>query len=123
GTITLSPEQDSCSATQVQVFELNNFIRMPQFYSINIDARGGYLSREDYIRAWEIAEFDTVRNSLAISTKCMGIWGCKTNRYEWARQYGDDFDSIYEDISDDHKEFYGRRWDRDFAAAYKANQR
>src|SRR5262249_47744076 len=65
--ITLNPNQDACTATDVGVMELNNLIRKPQFYAITVDANNGNMSRDEYIRAYERTEFDSARNALKVS--------------------------------------------------------
>ena len=119
GVITLDRSQDKCFATQVMIQELSNLSQKSALQKAHSDAAAGNLSREEYIKAIELAEYDGVRKVIKAFDACKDKWGCTTCEKEWARKYTT-FDDYYaKALSNDHKEFYGKRWDAQFKAAYE----
>lgn len=120
GEITLDPGQDKCTATQVQIQELTNLSHKADFEKATKEAAAGDLSREGFIKAYEKIEYDGVQNVIKAFDSCKDKWGCKTCEKEWARKYKT-FDDYYDKaLSNDHKEYYGKFWDTNYKAAYKA---
>jgi hypothetical protein len=119
GEITLDPGQDCCIATQVLIQELSNLSHKADFEKATKEAAAGNLSREDYIKANERAEYDGVRNVITAFDACKDKWGCTTCEKEWARKYTT-FDDYYNKaLSNEHKEYYGKHWDATFKTAYE----
>jgi hypothetical protein len=119
GEITLDENQDPCIALQVQIQELTNLSHKSDFDKASTSAFNGDLSREDFIRAYEHAEYDGVHNVIKAFDACKDTWGCKTCEKEWARKYKN-FDEYYKGMSTAHKENYGKWWDSNCKSKYDA---
>ncbi|MEO5558145.1 MAG: DUF4157 domain-containing protein [Dokdonella sp.] len=120
GTITLEESSDRCTATQVLIQELSNMSRAKDFDTLSNDAISGNLAREDFIKGFELIEYDSgVQNVLSAFDACKSVWKCSTAEKEWARKAGN-FDDYYTKLlRPAHKEDYGTWWDTNCKAAYE----
>src|SRR5579872_1541419 len=112
GAITISP-QDCCNAMQSMIHELTNVSHGPDFTRIDSDAAQGNVAREDYAKANEKIEYDGVKNTLKAFDSCKASWGCGPEakaKFDGFRS-AHNFDEYYDQISEDHKNFYRNYWD------------
>jgi hypothetical protein len=121
GTITLDSTLDHCFATQIQIQELSNLSHKQDFTDSAAKCTAGDLTRDQFVRAYEFAEWDGVHKVIQAFDACKDTWGCKTCQKEWARKYKT-FDDYYAGMSNDHKENYGKWWDSNCKAAFDAKQ-
>lgn len=120
GEITLDKSLDKCTATQILIQELSNLSHKKDFDDATSKALSGDLSRDEFIRAYEKAEYDGVKNVINAFDSCKDTWGCKTCEKEWARS-AKNFDDYYNNyLSSSHKENYGQWWDANCKGAYDA---
>jgi hypothetical protein len=118
GEITLDSSLDKCFATQILIQELSNLSHKADFDKATQDAAAGNLSREEFVRAYERAEYDGVKNVITAFDASKRTWGCNTCEKEWARSVKD-FDDYYNNyLSKSHKENYGKWWDANYKDAY-----
>jgi len=121
GEITLSKHHDVCFAAQVQIQELSNLSHKKDFADASTSCLDGKISREGFIRAYELAEYDGVKKVIKAFDSCKDKWGCKTCQKEWARKYTS-FDEYYKKgLSNEHKEEYGKWWDDHCKDSYAEN--
>ncbi len=120
GIITLDQSRDKCFAVQQLIQELSNLSQKGRMLNVFRSAAAGDLSREDFIRGIELAEYDAgVKNVLNAFDQCGETWGCKTTPKEWARK-AKDFDDYYNNfLAPSHKEHYGKHWDKHYKTAYE----
>jgi hypothetical protein len=124
GTITLDPGFDKCNTIETLIQELSNLSHKADFEAAGTQCGAGTLSREDYIKANEKAEYDGVRRALQAEAACTKKWGCTKNSFSYAGITGKattDFNEYYDKwLSTDHKEYWGKAWDASCKAAYDA---
>lgn len=120
GVITLDRTQDKCFAVQQLIQELSNLSRKASFQSLSRSARSGDVSREDFIKRFELIEYETgVKNVLTAFDACKDQWPCTSTPKEWARS-AKDFQDYYDNfLSSEHKENYGQWWDKNCKMQYE----
>ncbi len=116
GTITISKNSDTCTATESLIFELANMSRKSDFDKVDQDAAAGKLSREEYIKANERIEYENVKDILKATDSCKKAWGCTNHAFDFEGFRGaKDFDDYYKNyLSNSHKDHYGKIWDTSY---------
>ena len=118
--ITIDQALDKCNAVQQLIQELSNLSRMAELKATHASARAGDLSRDEFIRAIELIEYETgVKNDLVAFDACKDIWVCPVARKEWARGVRDFEDYFQNYLSAEHKGNYGTWWDDNCKSAYE----
>ena len=106
------------------IVELTNLSNKDRFAKVDADVNAGKLSREEYVRASELIEYDAVVNANKAAQACAQHWGAppgwKTTLDPMSK--AKDFDDYYGHyLGNSHKEYYGKVWDASYAAAYRAS--
>jgi len=125
GIITLDPDQSRARAAQIAIFELTNLSNKAKFAKVDTKVAAGKLSREQYIRAEEAIEYQGIANENRAFHSCGVTWGSPkgvsgvADFFARAKNFNDYYKNY---LGLDHKEFYGKFWDKNYKAIYTAVQ-
>lgn len=109
--IFIDSRQSEAEATQQLIMELSNHQNRAIFADIDQGART--MSRDDFIRRVEELEFAGVQNAIRSYDQAVRLnlgWARGGCVYENIR--GQNFDQYYAHVAPEHREVYGRRYDR-----------
>jgi hypothetical protein len=124
GVVTVDPGQNKCETSQWAIFELTNLTHCSKHAEImGPDCTGGVRSKEEFIRANERLEYQSLQNTLKAFDSCKSTWGCGATATALHDGYrsAKDFDDYYDRyIPDMHKKYYADYWDANCKAAYEA---
>jgi hypothetical protein len=127
GTITIKKNLDVCFATQYLIYELTNLSLKKEFLEVDAACKAGNLSRAQYIYDTERIEYlGGSQNVIKAFKSCQKAWGCENSVCVYfptqpppGKSYEENFGFVfYELITEEHKEYYGKMWDKRCQAAF-----
>jgi hypothetical protein len=117
--VRIKKDVDVCTATQLLIQELSNLSFKKEADTLATDAKAGKVSRQEYIKRIEENEFKGVNTVLQAFDTCKDIWDCKGCVMENFRPAKGDFEKYLELLNPEHKETYGKVWDKNYKEAYE----